>query len=535
MRDRGELLQLPRRLLVRLPLGTDRNGRKQSDVRSFFTNPTFAYLILVIVAASLLLNLMNNDFPYYYHVDEKAKLRFIVKGGSNYRHPLMMIQINRFINLFAGLSDLQDVAVMARSVSAVFGAAIVFLAYLVSRETIGSGKALLAACAVALSPIVAVHAHYVKEDIIFTAFCTASLLFFFKLAEQEKRIHLLALGLCTGLAVSTKYIGILLVAAFLSAPLVCGLPRKRRIYKQLLAAIALCCATFLVVNIPIFFEMQKFLKGFTAEAVHVTTSDKVVVSALSHLFSFHFFNSIAPGVTWFVAIPAVVYIVYLSATWKRSHWKDRFLLLYITLFYFSAEISPMKTFPDFMRYMIPVVPPLCHFALRSFILAGRIFKSRAALLSSAAFCLCLLPPAYDTVNLVHRMNKDTRQSLSRWLTEHPGRALCELYTVKEYDSPFLFKYRKRKVPPDTEYLVASSFAYGRFLFVGERSGQNKGAYERYRFYKRLLEHSSVEFEPEFKSFGFSNPTLNVIKLSDLIRSGAVKSEDIGLKMDPEDG
>ena len=132
--------------------------------------------LTVIAAASLALGLWNNDFPLGYHPDEVKKVGFIATGTQDFHLPILLLQLTRAANAFARLEGGQEIVELGRAVSAVAGACIVVLSFLLARQILPPLGSLLVAALTAVSPILVVHAHYLKEDMVFTACALAALL-----------------------------------------------------------------------------------------------------------------------------------------------------------------------------------------------------------------------------------------------------------------------------------------------------------------------------------------------------------------------
>lgn len=482
-----------------------------------------------IVATSFLLNYTNNDFSIHYHGDERAKVYFILEGGGNFRHPLLLLQIGRSVNWFAGFSDEQEVVVLSRTVSAAFGALTVLGTFLLSRRLLGGGRALLVAGATALLPILVVHAHYVKEDLLLTCFCIAALCCLTKFFQNRSRASLLMLGVSAGLAFSSKYVGFLLVPVILLAPLLCAIPDKADAYRGLLVSLGISVAVFLVVNSPIFFDLLAFEEGLAFEATHVIEGHTTRVSPVSNLLSFHSLNSVVPGMTWVLAYPAALYMVYSIVRWKGTGSEERLLLLYALVFYLAVEVTPMKAFPGFIRYVCPIVPVLAYFSFRAVEqLCRYVSPARSAALSTALFMLCMAYPAYESVQLVVHLTRDTRAQLIQFLEDNPGRAISEQYGLGPHDVRYLWGLRGRRIPRGTKYLISSSFKYDRFFYAVSKGNPTRRDRRRYEFYRDLFTLPYVEIGPAYKSFAFSNPTLRIHRVSDIRAAQADGRVRLGL-------
>ena len=182
--------------------------------------------------------------------------------------------------------------------------------------------------------------------------------------------------------------------------------------------------------------------------------------------------------------------------------------------YVLHEAFPTKPFPDFMRYVLPIVPPLLIVAYGSLSLLGpRLARTGAWSLVPAVVVLSLALPAWETVRLVRHLQDDTRRYVAIWLAAQRGTAKLERYAGTRFDVellPLLGLDAERAA--GTQSLVAGSFTYDRFRFVAGRRFQRRHVLDIYRAYGRLFEYPCREFRPTYKSFAFSNPTIRVIDI-----------------------
>ena len=492
-------------------------------------------MLFCISLFSFVLNSVNNDFPLHYHADELNKVKFVLENRSNYNHPLFMLEVNRTANWFAGYVDKQDAVELGRTISAFFGTLIVIFSYLFSAQTIGKNKALLVALGVAVSPLLVVHAHYLKEDIIFVSFCTASLAAFFIFINKAGRSTTILLGITMGLTFSSKYAGLILIPIFLLSPVICVLPERSNIYKRLGAALSVAAGLFLIVNMDIFFNINAFKNGLAFETRHVILGHHIRFSPVDTLFTFHLFNSIVPGITWILVIPALCNGFIVILNWRTTRWEERVLLLFTVMYYLTIEITPMKAFPDFMRYAAPLVPVMVYFAFQAIAMMCRyLFTHRSEMLCGLIFTCCLVCPAYDSIQLVYHLTRDTRAQLENFLKKNQTKIFAEHYTMKNNDIFMLVNARgsmNRLIPQDTHYLIAGSFIYDRYL-MGAEYDQSTKVQERANFYQTLFEYPYIEFRPAYKSYGFSNPTIRLVDASAIFPDGRTINAklDLGLKI-----
>ena len=177
------------------------------------------WILLAILILSSCLNFYNLDFPLQLHGDEPKKVRFVLENIEDFRHPTLMLQVARTLNSVFGFTDPGQLILLCRSISAFLGVAIVLLTYILAGEILAGRYALFAAFAVAVSPIMVIHAHYFKEDIIFTACSLFSLVCFLKFLKHRTLAWNTGWGLATGLAFSTQYKAVILGLLHLSFPL----------------------------------------------------------------------------------------------------------------------------------------------------------------------------------------------------------------------------------------------------------------------------------------------------------------------------
>ncbi len=323
-----------------------------------------AGLLVILLAGSLGLNLWNNDFPLGYHDDEPKKVWFIRVHAQDFHHPLLMLQAARVINAFLGLDAGQQVAVLGRSLSAVYATLSVLVLYALLRDLLSWPYRVLATLAFATSPILVVHAHYLKEDALLTCLCLLSLLCLLRFLEEPDRRRVVLLGLSTGLALSSHYKALLLFLLYAVTIPVIGARPLGRLYTRLgqVGLLALC--VFLVINYPLLFDPDRFMRGIQWDLARIETGHGIRFDPSSHFFSFHLVHSLVPGLTVAMALAALGGLVYVCVGRHRISAPDRIFLMYLALFHVSIELSASKPGPGFMRYVLPEVPILIYFALR---------------------------------------------------------------------------------------------------------------------------------------------------------------------------
>ncbi|MFC1742710.1 ArnT family glycosyltransferase [Candidatus Riflebacteria bacterium] len=485
--------------------------------------------ILGIIALSLFLNLWHNDFPLGYHVDEMKKTSFILTGRQDFKHPILMLNIVRFVNLFLKIKDPQKIVELGRSITGIFATMAVLVFFLIARSLLPHPFDLFVALAWGTSPILVVHAHYLKEDVLFLFFALLSLYTFLSLVKEPTDTKIFWLGLAYGLANSSHYKGILLLPLFFMGTMFCESGKKFFHVKHVIRAVPIALWVFMAVNYPIFFDTLTLQRGIAFEYHHVTkVGEGLKIYPLPHFFSFHLVYSILPGMTLPLTIFALLALIYCLYNWKKLLFGEKFVLLYLLIFYFAVELSPLKIFPAYMRYALPVVPGLLYFVCRGFLMletANNFHCSR--LIFRSILFLSILFSCQKSFLLTYFLNNDTRERARKIAKNLAGKTHFEFYAgAKPGPLTILFSmrsFRRRGI----RYLAVSSFWFKRYEFGAKLKDQIPLIYSRNEYYQRLFQYPYIEVEPAYITFAFSNPLLRIVDIGKAL-------PDPGLEPIPED-
>lgn len=155
--------------------------------------------LALLLLCSLFLNVRNNGFPLGYHPDEVKKVAFIENGSQDFYHPVLLLQSVRSLNAVFDFTVPQEIAELGRFVSALAGAAVVGATFLLAKRQMPPPWAFLASAMTATSPLIVMHAHYLKEDLLFTCFFLFTLLQLLRTLDAPKMRNFACLGLAAGL------------------------------------------------------------------------------------------------------------------------------------------------------------------------------------------------------------------------------------------------------------------------------------------------------------------------------------------------
>ena len=475
---------------------------------------SYTYLALAgILLFSVWANLQNNGFPLGYHYDEPRKVNAILSGVYEFHHPTLMIHLARLANYIANFTLKQDVVELGRAISALFGMGLVLATFLLIRIVSGPLPALLTALATALSPIAIIHSHYLKEDVYFSFFVILALSSLLKFLQTDDRRWLAALGAASGLALSAKYFAIVLFVLYIICPLAYRIQNKRRYFADILAAFVISLIVFSIINYPIFTDSRGFFENSSLEFRHGIQGHSIKIYPFQFLFTFHFVNSVIPGITQVLAFLALAGIALSRLKRFKLSPEEKVLLLFVALFYLLVEISPTKPFPDFMRYVLPIIPVLLYFAVRAIGVIVELIKPNNVSAAVAVFSICLIWPSYASYMYVRYLEDDTRTKVANQVEglRLPGRGFSEFYVAADSRAPLVAAVDRNKLArAEVGYLMVASFSYDRFLLARGLWWQNESVYKIGRRYEALFTCPYTEIKPAYRSFAFSNPTIRIV-------------------------
>lgn len=504
--------------------------------------PWFAHAACgLLVAVGLWLRLAHIGFglPANFHPDEinaTAETMGFLAGRAElhkYQHPPLIKNL-AFVGLrLHGLVGHgprppapETVTLALRLVSALAGAATIYVLFLVAYPLAGLVPALLAALLLAVFPLAIGCSMYGAPDMLLAFLYLAAFACHLRLARVPSAwLHGLA-GWTLGLAVGAKYTGAFLLPSLVVAHLAgrCaraeeGLPPPGwRAWLALAGGLLLGLA----IAFPLLpFELRDILHGGSEEVTHtmVTGHFGVRVSGRQFGMVWHFAHSILPS-GGPVVVAAIV--LGLAVLVRRRRTSDWLILAAIVPHYFVIEWAWLIP-PSPQRYVLPLLPLyLLALAIGLGSLAARARTVRARTLTLAVATLLLLPfPVWKSARFLASASPDTRELMTAWMRDHipPGafvlyepmrshhsdtRALPLRWVAIDATRPLPLVR-----PGQVAYFMASSFVYQRYLDWPLQVP------ERTRFYERLLATGDLVHEESRAGgpFLFHNPELRLYRLS----------------------
>ena len=465
-------------------------------------------LALALAAAFAAILLGAIDFPLGTHADEGSKVRGILTYENNYAHPVLMLELVHAANAIAGVADHQSVAELGRAIAVLAGAASIFVAFLLAREALPAPAA-LAAAAAAVTPLVAMHARYLKEDIFVLLFILLSLLALIRTLKLPTRAHIVLLGLAVGLAAAAKYVAIVLLP-FAMAVLLLGLSGlDRRARLKLASQVALVVlAAFALIHAEVLWEFPRFASSVYGNVRHAEAGDSVRAPLMLTYGLFHLRQSLLPGLG---APLTILGILGFAAPFLAPPARRQPLLViaaFAALWLVAHELSPLKPYPNFHRYMVPVAPLLVILGTAViYELARRRFPAWSGVVAALVILAAAAPALYASLRIVGPPREDLRRLVPPVVLKDTPDAGFDHYT--RFGGRGGQQAAHGRPPPEpTALLVTSSLVYDRYVGLGAADMQPHETRGRANYFAQPY----LEVSNGRPAFAFFNPVFRIVAL-----------------------
>lgn len=364
--------------------------------------------------------------PYLYHADEPIVVNHALAYGSGDFNPhffkipplvsyLVFIcygifyLLGRGVGIFKSLADFEGLFLhdptffylLARLIfGAVLGTASVWLLYQLIRRHFSEKLAVVTASFFAVAFLHVRDSHYIYLDIPLLFVMIAFFFLAFRIAEERGnfRQNHLAAGALVGLAVATKYNGVVLTVPYVLSSFLA--PRKgNRWLGGMLAALGAAFA-YTILNPFTWLDIHTFWREITQQASATGRT------GFLHPLTYSLNGGIGP-IALTVAVGG-----FGMGFWKRE--KKRLILLSFLISYYF--LLAMKSQP-YDRYALPLVPFALFFAGDfSIKLAGKFpKKSRNAWLGFLVFVTAFPPFAKSILTDKIFTQKDLRTEMKEWV------------------------------------------------------------------------------------------------------------------------
>jgi 4-amino-4-deoxy-L-arabinose transferase-like glycosyltransferase len=445
----------------------------------------------------------NNDFPLGFHFDEVVKVKLLAGAANDYLHPPLLIVLAKTVAFITGASTEGELLMAGRTVSALAAIMSAVLFYSSLRFYAPQGIAAVWSLAFSLSPAIAVHAHYFKEDVLLVLAICMSLHALLHLRERRNLQRLLYLGLALGLAPAAKYVGVFNSAAVLVLAIATCRLRARELLIIAATALATIVLIFLLsVQTSLSNAMSALAKGLSFEIEHAKGGHDLKEWSEAGYGGTHLWHHLLPSVTLPVLLIASGAIALVLA---RS--RSREVATYAGLagmWLFLIELSPLKLIGQ-MRYVLPVV---VYLLFAGAIACARLreagFGRPATVLSLAAAVVSAHSGFAYVRNLAPQ--EDTRASALAFVSANAAAKAVTDYPIG-YPVRLAWDYAQIG---DADFLISLRFA--RFLRGSELREQRQSVYLAGSMFRCLEGHVAAVFSRLYGDYGFVAPTVKVYDL-----------------------
>lgn len=487
----------------------------QTGLRSLVPIDLAVIAAVALAVAAVLAWLSAKNFALGSHFDEPAKVQEVLTGPSTFYQPLLMIHLARAANAFLGLTDPQSVVELGRTLSAVAAGVLIVVTCFLARLMLPASAAFAVAVATLATPLISVHARYFKEDIFVAPFVVLTLAALVAVLRTPTMMRILILGATIGLAAGSKYVGGAILLPYALVVMI-TFGRRERIGARLTdAGIAALTAAgvFGLIEIPAFLASNQSLSDLRSELVHAAGGHPDVALPITLTRGiFHLRESLLPGVG---PLLTVLGVLGLSAPFFSSPEHRRPLAViagFTVVWYLIHEISPLKPYPDFARYMVPLAPLLLILAA-AFIneWVDRYHRGVGAITATVALLVAAVPAGWHSLRVNVGANDDPRRLLPEIVAIAPGHVAVDSYAGYKR-RPFLAQLGALPTVADTTIVLTSSFNYDRYRRYGALPQQSMQTQAGAQFYAKVLALPRLDVSNGLPSFGFFNPTTTIIAI-----------------------
>jgi hypothetical protein len=482
-----------------------------------------------VFLTALCLYTRHNEFPFYYHPDEPSKVAQIRDGTRNFNHPLLLLNATDAARAVSGRSvDCQEIAEIGRTLSAVFAAIAAALFSWLGFNRFGVTGGVAAGVAMLIQRRLYEHAHFMKEDAALLAGIALTFLAIDAFWRRPTAARALLLGVATAVAVSGKYIGLLMLP-FALAALVVAPSGSSGVLRRAVTFLAAFLVVFAVINHQAVLSVASLVGGFSGEIERLNSRAGVEQQDFSRIEWLRRFLDVSP----FLLVLFAYQLTFVFRNFRRVALPDLLLaafpfLLGITLSFSSKQSG---------RHALPALMVIVFLALMAAVRLWNEVPQRRALF--AAFVG--LAFIYDAValSLMHRgFGRDHRRELVAWITANvpthaaiavedrvgipyeKSRRFCDLPPPLPQqvrgarfaaDIGSLDELRANGIthvavtPPQSEVFIDDE--------VGAKRAADPTFQRRREFYRRLFAEGRLVWSRETGNVGVLNPSLRLYQIA----------------------
>jgi hypothetical protein len=328
----------------------------------------------------------------------------------------------------AMMLDATSLYLLSRCLSVLLGTATVVVVYSMGKSIGGSSMGLIAAFLLSLAYLHVRESHFATTDIPLTFFLACSVYFIMCCTTQPSWKNYALAGLFAGLAASTKYMGILLIAPmgivhfFARSRRVSSPPSSYRDIGKLSLFIMVLMCVFLVGTPYSLLDFHRFLGTAYFQLRHASEGHAGIRQiGWWHHLRFSLLGGVGP--TMCVAAALGIAIAIRVGLRRNLSW-----LAFCFVYYVSIGFATNT----FVRYALPLVPFVCVaaalFTVRASERLVTLTSWRSSAVTSALVLVIAAPSIVRTIQFdVLLSRRDTRLLARDWLRDHApdGSTVCQ--------------------------------------------------------------------------------------------------------------
>ena len=479
----------------------------------------------------------HNDFPSFYHPDEPSKAGQVIKNEFNFNHPMLLLQTTRLISWIRDSPRTQQpVTRDGRTASALFAAGAVACLVLLAAHLRSTLAGAAAGLLVLANSQFFELAHYMKEDPALAFGIAAFFLTLVRCWLEPSTVRFVWLGVACALAVSGKYIGIVVLPLAL---LPVFFAARAKIFP--VAGLVLgFLIVFAMLNYPMLGSWGSLRTNVGEEIEYVVKGHKGQTRSVPHGVYGKVFREATNPAIW---VLLVVYYGGLIVRRRRVHPAEWTLALFPIAFVLMLSFSPKTHY----RYFLPDTLLFCTLAALAVFpltlpaglpksvrgLSSPIFQAALGLVFLAA----LIKSGWQVGKTDAAFQNDARRNLVDFVRENiPADAtiaqdkrvnLPNRNDPRHADSPYFLEQnilgklfaadvgtmdelRARGI----EYVAVSEGDYGRFFLTTHkpRGGDQDDFGRRRAFYEQLFAEGRVVWECPAGDLQYLQPAIKVYQL-----------------------
>lgn len=243
----------------------------------------------------------------------------------------------------------------------------------------GPRSAMLAVFLYASCPNILAHARLITPDIAVTAFSFVSVYLLWRFLRENRLRHAVTGGICLGLALLSKYSGVLLVPVVVALML---LWRTTRGPVDLRGCVAFLAIALVVLWLGYGMQVEPYLAGIAFQQAHASFGHSSFLMGAHSTEGWWYYFLVALAIKTPLATLALLgaALVRLGLRARQGAWVDEAFLLVPALFvlgFFSVNHQSIG-----LRYVLPILPFL-------FVLAGEVARAAAGRTLATGFVVAM--------------------------------------------------------------------------------------------------------------------------------------------------